>query len=106
MELLSGTAAWLKQTVTIYPYSSESSYGDINFGSGVSVACRIEASNEQRFDERGRVTVAKAKITVDGSASVTRRDKVKLPGNETLPIIGLDDVPGPDGNSYLKVIYV
>jgi len=103
---LSGTAAWLKHTVTIYPYSSINSYGEYSFGSGVSTPCRIESTDEQVISEDGTAIFTSARLTIDGSKTVSVKDKVVLPNGDDRLIAKIEDIPGPDGTSYLKVIYV
>lgn len=104
--MLSGTLSWLKQTVTIYPYSSINSYGEYSFGSGVSTPCRIESTDEQVISEDGTAVFTSAKLTIDGSKSVNVKDKVVLPNGDYRLIAKIEDVTGPDGTSYLKVLYV
>lgn len=92
--------------MTIYPYSSINSYGEYSFGTGVSTPCRIESADEQVISEDGTAIFTSAKITVDGSKSVSVKDKVVLPNGDDRLIAKIEDVPGPDGVSYLKVLYV
>lgn len=104
--MLPGTKSWLRQTVTIYPYASINSYGEYSFGAGVSTPCRIESADEQVINEDGTAIFATAKLTIDGSKSVSVKDKVVLPNGDDRLITKIEDVAGPDGTSYLKVIYV
>ena len=104
--MLSGTLSWLKQTVTIYPYSSINSYGEYSFGTGVSTPCRIESADEQVINEDGAAIFTTAKLTIDGSKSVNVKDKVVLPNGDDRLIAKIEDVTGTDGTSYLKVLYV
>lgn len=104
--MLSGTATWLKQSVTIYPYSALNDYGEYSWGSGAATACRIEQYDKQITTEDGRHILAVAKITIDGTATANIKDKVVLPNGDDRLIERIDNSIGPDGTSYIKFIYV
>lgn len=104
--MMTGTATWLKQSVTIYPYSSINDYGEYAWGSGTATSCRIEQYDKQITTEDGRTILAVAKIFLSGSATPNIKDKVVLPNGDDRIIEKIDDIPGPDGTSYHKVIYV
>jgi len=104
--MLPGTiASWLRQTITIAPYSSMNDYGEATYGTAVSVACRLVQENKMVRDRGGRETVSTVNITIDGSIDVDVRDLITLPDTTTPPILSIEDIPGPDGVSYIKVIY-
>ena len=104
--MLSGTKTWLKQTVTVKPYSSLSNYAEPSYGTGTSVSCRIQQTDEQLIGEDGTLIHSTATIIVSESASVSIKDLVVLPNNEERPILKLNTIAGPDGTAYLKVLYV
>lgn len=104
--MLTGTATWLKQSVTIYPYSSVNDYAEYGYGAGVATACRIEQYDKQITTEDGRVILAVAKITLDGTATPNVKDKVVLPNGDDRLIEKIENSVGLDGTSYLKIIYV
>lgn len=104
--MLSGTASWLKQTVTVKPYSGINKYGEFSYGTGASVSCRIQQTDEQVIGADDTLIHATAKILVDGGASVSVADLVTLPSGEEKPILKLNVIAGPSGTGYLKVLYV
>jgi len=104
--MLSGTRTWLKQSVTVKPYTGLNDYAEASYGAGASVACRIQLTDEQVIGADETLVHATAKILVDGSASVSVSDKVTLPSGEEKPILKLNTITGPSGATYLKVLYV
>jgi hypothetical protein len=104
--MLSGSAGWLNQTVTIYPYSTLNDYAEYSWGTGVSTACRIEQTDRHIMTEDGKEIVAAAKIFVDGTTAPNIKDKVVLPNGDDRLIERIENMIGPDGNSYYKVLYV
>ena len=104
--MLSGSASWLRQSVTIYPYSSVNGYGEYAWGAGVVTPCRIESVDEQVVAEDGTALFVTAKIIVEGNRTVNIKDKVVLPNGDEQLIAKIVDVTGPDGTSAMKVIYV
>jgi len=104
--MLSGTAGWLNQTVTVYPYSALNDYAEYSWGTGVSTSCRIEQIDKHIMTEEGKEIVAVARIFVDGTVSPNIKDKVVLPNGDDRLIERIEDATGPDGDSYYKVLYV
>jgi hypothetical protein len=104
--MLSGTRTWLKQTVTVKPFTGLNDYAEPSYGTGASVACRIQQTDEQVIGADNTLIHATAKILMDGSASVSVSDKVTLPNGEEKPILKLNAIAGPAGTDYLKVLYV
>lgn len=104
--MLSGTRTWLNQSVKLYPYSSTNSYGEYSHGTGATIACRIVMTNEEIITEHGTSSPVNAKVYVDGSVSVSVKDEIELPGESPRPIQKVSAEAGPDGNDYLKVLYV
>lgn len=104
--MLSGTRTWLKQSVTIKPFTGLNDYAEPSYGAGSAVPCRIELTDEQVLMADETLVHATAKILVDGSASVSVSDKVTLPSGEEKPILKLNTIAGPAGTAYLKVLYV
>ena len=104
--MLSGTATWLKQSITLYPYASLNAYGEYAWGTGVATDCRIEQYDKQMIDETGNLIYPVARITLPGTATPSMKDKVVLPNGDDKLILKIEDSTGPDGASYLKVLYV
>jgi hypothetical protein len=96
----------LKQTVSVYPYTSINAYGEYGYGTVASVPCRIEQADEQVISEEGTALFTSAKVLVDGSVSVGIKDKVVLPNGDDGPVQKIDVLAGPDGTPYMKVLYV
>jgi hypothetical protein len=95
----------LKQTVTLAPYASQDAYGQVTWGAGVSTPCRIVQKNTKVLNPAGEEVLSTTRIYLDGSVSVTVRDKVTLPDATTPPILSIEDYPGASGTSFLKVVY-
>lgn len=104
--MMQGTRTWLAESVTIKPFSSLDSYGEYSHGTGATVACRTDLSNEQIVTEDGTAIYATGKFTVDGSVEVNVKDKLVLADGEERLVRKVAVYPGPNGTPYLKVIYV
>lgn len=102
--MLAGTRRWLKQTVTHYPFSAYAA-GVPTFGAAATRACRIERTQQNVIDIEGSEVVSTLQIYLDGSITVTSKDKFVLSDSTSPPILSVGERIGPDGNVWLKVVY-
>lgn len=69
----------LNQTLEIFPKSGNDAYGNQELGAGVSVSARIEAVAEEVIDSEGKQRVARSRIFLEPTVSISVEDKVLLP---------------------------
>jgi hypothetical protein len=101
--LLSGTASWLKQSVTIEPWTGNNGDSD-TYGAGASYACRITQKATKQSADQGEVVVQSTAIVLNGTVTVTAKDRVTLPDGTKPVILSVNVIPGPDGTPYLKEV--
>ena len=101
--MLTGTATWLKQSVTIEPWTGNN--GDANtYGSGAAYACRIVQTSKKQMTDKGEVVVQSTLIVLNGTVTVTAKDRITLPDGSKPVILSVNTIPGPDGTAYLKEV--
>lgn len=101
--MLTGTLSWLKQTVTIEPWTGNN--GDANtYGSGAAKACLIRQTSRKERSGGDEIVIQSTVITLDGSVTVTAKDRITLPDGTKPVILSVNVIPGPDGTAYLKEV--
>ncbi len=101
--MLTGTATWLKQSVTIESWTGNN--GDSNtYGAGAAKACRIVQKSTKQMTDKGEVVVQSTIIILDGSVTITAKDRITLPDGTKPLILAVNSIPGPDGTPYLKEV--
>ena len=103
--MLLGTKSWLNQSITLYPHLAFNSNGQSTYSSSSTIPCRITRKNVATMDRDGNEVISTTQIMIDGSVVVTPLDKIALEDGTQPFIIGILDVPGPNGMSYYKIIY-
>ena len=106
--MLGGTATrYLKQTVVVYSRKGVDDYGAPTFKAESSnISCRIDSKKTRFLDKDGREVISEGQIIIDGDETVTPLDKIKLPDNTYPIILGVEDTPDVNGNTYYQVIYI
>jgi hypothetical protein len=66
----------MSDSVTIHPYSTVDSDGQITYGTAVTTACRIEYMSRRDIESLGYTTTRPRKIFLPASVSVSEKDKV------------------------------
>lgn len=101
--MLSGTLSWLKQSVTIEPWTGNNGDAD-TYGAGAANACRIEQKAVKQLGGSGEVVVQSTVIILNGNATITAKDRITLPDGTKPIILSVNVIPGPDGTPYLKEV--
>lgn len=101
--MLTGTATWLKQSVTIEPWTGNNGDAD-TYGAGVANACRIVQKSVKQMGGSGEVVVQSTVIVLNGTATVTAKDRITLPDGSKPVILSVNVISGPDGTPYLKEV--
>jgi len=101
--MLSGTASWLKQSVTIEPWTGNNGDSD-TYGAGAAYACRIVQTAKKQAADQGEVVVQSTVIVLNGTVTVTAKDRITLPDGSKPVILSVNVIPGPDGTPYLKEV--
>ena len=103
--MLAGTQTWLRQSITVYPKTGYSSFGQSTYGSPITIQCLIQKEAVNTRDKEGNEVLSSTQIIVNGSESITAEDKIVLPDTRTPYIIMIKEITGFDGNTFAKVIY-
>ncbi len=104
--MLSGTATWLKQSVTIEPMTSYGVRGSPTYGTGAAVACRIEQTASNVLGTDGNEITSDVSLLVNGDVTVNPYDRVTLPDGSKRPVKAVQTINAPTGSAAMKVVYL
>lgn len=106
MTMLQGTKKWMKQSITVYPASGFNSNGQSTYTTPITIPCLIIQAVTNTRDAMGNDATSTSRILIEGSYTVTNKDKIVLPDGTIPYIISVENVPSmTDGTSFAKVIY-
>lgn len=101
-----GTRSWLKQSITLYPHTGFNSNGQSTYGTSSTVKGIIMQRVMNTRDSMGNDAISTTQITIDGSVTITNKDKIVLPDGSIPYIISILDIPSMKaGTSFAKIIY-
>lgn len=105
--MLSGTKnRYLKQRITRYAFTGYNGDGmPQRSATGETVYCRIDSKQKKIYDKEGNEVVSEAQIIIPGDQEFSIEDKIVFDDGSTPRILGVEEVCGPDGSVYYKVIY-
>jgi len=95
----------LQETVTIAPYSSRNDDNEFSYGTGVSVACRLQHKKVVIPSDTGRDVISSCQIYVDGTTTVSTNSKITLASGVSPVILAIYDTPDENGETYYRCIY-
>ena len=103
-ELISNTFG---DTCLIYPFSSNDSRGQPQYGTSRIVSCRVQHAMQKAFKPDGEVgTIKTTLVFISGGDSIAFKDKVVLNDVEGIVQLNgvLDHVHDRDGNVLFKEV--
>lgn len=104
--MTAGTQTWLRQTITLKPYSTVNSYGEVSYGAAVSVYARIIQKTQKIIDDRGREVLSHTEIIVPGDTTVGVNSHITLPDTTTPQILVVEEINAANADvTHYKVIY-
>lgn len=107
---MSIVTAYLNQTVTLEPFSSDDGYGEKSYGEAATVSARVDyKQTEVRSDKvrikRGETHISTAQVMLEGDQSVSLNDRITLPDGTKPPILAITKTPDVSGTIVLQVVY-
>lgn len=101
---------FFNQTVTVYAYSANTANNPLGTwsASGTDYSARVDPTNEivyaSRADGNGEEVVATSKILLPSTATITYRDRIKLPDGSYQRILSIQTVPWIDGTTSFILV--
>ena len=92
-----GTVRWAE------PWTGNDGDSD-TYGAGVAHSCRVEQKAAKQLGDSGEVVVQSTVIFLNGTVTVTAKDRITLPDGSKPVILSVNSIPGPDGTAYLKEV--
>ena len=94
----------LTSTITVEPWSSQDVYGQITYGTAVSMVARISKAPKLVRADDGREVVAGSTAWVDpASVVIWARDRVTLPDGTTPTVLSVERVPDERGRVCTRI---
>ena len=93
------------QTLIIEPYLSTNFNNDFTWGTQYSTLARIQSANKFVRDKTGAQTLSTAQIYLDGTSTITVKDRITLLDGTRPEIIKVNDGIDLDGSSHHTVVY-
>ena len=108
MSLEADLLALMLQAVTLYPRLNVDGDRIASYGSGVTVAARIEFSPKKIVDASGREVISSARVFIPPDTTAHVTDQITMPeGDNVNPtILRVDRNPDETGLIHHQVIYV
>lgn len=96
----------MPSTVTIYPQSARSAYGQQTWSAtGTSVRCRIQQTGIVSHDQNGRQVIEDGKIIFYGTPTISLNSKIVLPDGSTPVLLTINVHNDEDGTNHTSVSY-
>jgi len=95
----------LQGSVTIAPYASVNDYGEPTYGTGVAYAALVIQKTKMVRDQQGNQKLSTVQVYLDGSVTVTVKDKITLPDSTIPLILAVETFPGLQGVAETRVVY-
>lgn len=99
-----GPAIWFKQSVSIKNQTGLSNEGKPTYGAGSATPCLINNKKVWVKNPFGGEIYSQTQITVAGDTTVAAQDEITMPDTTTALVISVQDLTGPDGSTWYKVI--
>jgi hypothetical protein len=102
---MSIVTAYLNQTVTLEPFSSDDGYGEKSYVEAATVSARVDYKQTEVRSDRGETHISTAQVMLEGDQSVSLNDRITLPDGTKPPILAITKTPDVSGTIVLQVVY-